>query len=573
MIASSKPLHIKNFSIKNFIRSLHSFILLGLLFSSIATLANFALLFLSGWFLAAATVAGLGGITTQNLFNMFLPASGVRFFATIRILALYAERITTHDGALKITALIRSKTFQAMIPRSMMLTTQARNGDILARFVNDTELMGQYPLNVYLPRQNALICSIIIIAIFAAFNLQSAFILTFSLSLGGIILPVLLHLATSQQSQYISKKTETLKSDILETLQGMADIIFCGAARHYIHKLETQQKELNRHHFLYQFYGHLLRQLLAIISLLTLITIIIISTLAYQNHLLTAPEIPMLVLGTLAAFEIIDPLLEAQLSAAKITYAEKNIVNFCTSPLSVPTIENEGISDNITEFSLSFKNITLTLNGQKLYQNLNFNLKQGTHIAITGPSGIGKTTLTRLATRLISPHEGKIYLGGHSLEEFTTETLSHHIALLSQKPHLFLGTIRRNLLIAAPYATEEDMWEALKTVQLHDDIHSMPNQLDSLCGEAGVKLSGGQIKRLAVAQILLRRPKILILDEPTESLPPQTAITMMEALFQALPNITMLCITHRPEPLKFMDDIYELKNGQLLKKSKAREKN
>lgn len=573
------PLSHQEFTTKNFLKSARAFMIFGLLFSSIATLSNFALLFLSGWFLAASAAAGLGGIATQNLFNMFLPAAGVRFFATVRILTRYCERLITHDAALRITAFIRIKSFEAIIPRALKLKSEERSGDILARFVNDTDMMGLYPLNVVLPRQNAVICGIAIIAIFAAFNQKSAFILAFSLAVGGGIFPLLLQLISHYSLKKTAQNTENLKADILESLQAMADIVFCGGGAHYLQRTKITQKKLVKHQLLSLFYAHFMRQLTAILGLFTLIDVIFMSDFAFQEHLLTGPEIPMLALGVLASFELINPLLEAQLFAAKTKHAEKRIRRLCTSPLTQHLLEEvptENPLEGDVQYDLHCHNIKLSFHGKEIFKDLHLEIKQGQHLAVIGPSGIGKTSFAHLLMGLLRPDHseirGEIRLGGVSLENIPPEMRAIKMALLPQNPYLFQGSLKRNLLIAAPHATEEDMWRALETVLLKEEIQAMPEKLETICGENGVRLSGGQVRRFAAAQILLRRPKFLILDEPTESLPTETGKMMLKNLLSHLPHTSILCITHRAEPLEFMDHIYELKDGSFTTKIQQMEK-
>lgn len=552
------------FSMKPFLRPMRGLLLVGLALSCAATLSGFGLLFLSGWFLAAAAAAGLGGITAQNMFNMFTPAAGVRFFAIMRILSRYLERLATHDAALRATGELRTWCFRRLIPRSVPLVMLSRSGDLLSRFVHDTEIAGQYPLDVLLPRLSAMICAVVVTGVTAVFDLCAAAFLALGLFAGGVILPLLTGALTARRIDEEARETEELRSDILESLQGMADLLFCGAAGRKLASVAERQARLNRLSFGVAVRASFVRQMLPVLTVLTALAVIAAATTTFEAGLLSGPELPMLALGALAAFEIVAPLTEARMALSRYRRAAKRVGEVCALPCPVDEIAEAPLPPG---FALDLRDVSLRFggpNGHDVLRHLSLSLGEGERVAVTGPSGAGKTTLIRLIVRLLDPDCGQVRLGGTALTELTTQELSHRIGVLMQAPHLFQGTLRRNLLIACPTATESDMMHALATVGLADEVRQMPEGLDTPCGEQGVRLSGGQLRRFAAAQILLRRPDVLVLDEPTESLPPEAGRALMKGMLEALPGASVLCITHRPEPLAFMDKIYRLEKGHLI---------
>lgn len=542
-------------------------LLLGLLLSCTSTLSGFGLLFLSGWFLAAAAVAGLGGAIAQNMFNIFLPAGGVRLFATLRIIARYLERIVTHDAVLRVTGHVRTSCFAALIPRSGRLSSHARSGDILTRFVNDTERMGQYPLDVTLPRQTAFICTIVSLLIIACFSLEVAGILGTGLFLGGVVLPFFLRLATDQTEAAIARDTGILRADIVENLQGMADILFCGAEKRRFALVTERQVQLNRHSMTYTLKGHIARQGLTVLSAVTMLPVLAFAASAYQNHIISGPEIAMFAMGCLASFEIIAPLPETERAITKAKRAEARVHTLCSQPHNHAERPSDHQPDtlpgNLENPTLQLNNICLSLAGHPVLDHVSLTIPPGARIALTGASGTGKTSIAKLLMRLTEPDHGLITFGDRPLAEFSTQDLARYIGLLTESPHIFHGSLRRNFLIAAPRATEEEMLTSLHVTGLYEDVLAMPDRLDTQCGEAGMRLSGGQIRRLAAAQIILRRPSVLILDEPTESLPPEQGKSLIAGILAHLPQTSVLCITHRPEPLAFMNKVFHLENGRL----------
>ncbi|MXV45037.1 thiol reductant ABC exporter subunit CydC [Saccharibacter sp. 17.LH.SD] len=553
-----------SFSIRPFLYHARGPLLIGLCLSCLATLANFGLLFLSGWLLAGAAAAGLGGVITQNMFNMGLPAVGVRFFATVRIVARYAERLVTHDAAFRVTGQLRTHSFQTLIPRSESLATRTRSGDVLTRFVNDTEKLGQFPLDVLLPTLSATFCSTVSVGITAYFSPSAACALAGGLLIGGLLLPWMIGRLTDHLAQANTQRSTVLHNDILETIQGMADLLCCGAAPRQLARITAHQTQLNRQTFAHALRCNIIRNILPILSIVCVLSVIACAAHGLETGQLNGPELPMLGMGALASFEMIAPLMEARLAQERFRQAALRSEELCSLPVLTPPPQTTTALPSARE--LSFDQVSLRFHEENLLKDISFSLQPGERIAVTGSSGAGKSTLARLAVRLIDPDQGRITFGGTPLTRFTTEDLSEHIGMLTQTAHLFQGSIKRNLLMACPTATDAQIHQALVAVGLDEEINAMPNGLETLCGDHGVRLSGGQARRLSAAQILLRRPTLLVLDEPTESLPPTTGVALMEGLLTALPEASVLCITHRPEPLSFMHRILHLECGHLTEK-------
>ena len=154
-------------------------------------------------------------------------------------------------------------------------------------------------------------------------------------------------------------------------------------------------------------------------------------------------------------------------------------------------------------------------------------LEPGRRIALVGPSGAGKTTVTNLLLRFLDPEQGCVTIAGHDLREYRQEDVRRTFALAGQDAHLFNSTIRANLMLARPAATDEELEDALRRAKIQDWIASLPDGLDTLVGEEGAQLSGGQRQRLTIARALLANAPILLLDEPTAHLDPETAVELV----------------------------------------------
>jgi ATP-binding cassette subfamily B protein len=197
-------------------------------------------------------------------------------------------------------------------------------------------------------------------------------------------------------------------------------------------------------------------------------------------------------------------------------------------------------------------------------QCLSFEIEPGQLAALVGPSGAGKTTITYLLPRLYDPTEGSITLDGHDLREITQESLAHQIGMVTQESYLFHDTVRANLLYARPNATQAELDAACQAANIHDLLTALPDGYDTVVGERGYRLSGGEKQRLAIARVILKNPRILILDEATSHLDSHSEALIQAALVPLFEGRTSLVIAHRLSTILAADKILVLDEGRLV---------
>jgi ATP-binding cassette subfamily B protein len=196
--------------------------------------------------------------------------------------------------------------------------------------------------------------------------------------------------------------------------------------------------------------------------------------------------------------------------------------------------------------------------------DLSFSVEPGTMVALVGPSGAGKTTISSLIPRLYDPTEGSITINGLDLREATTASLVDTIGVVTQDAHLFHDSLRANLLYARPEATESDLKEALASAQVLDLVESLPNGLDTIVGERGYRLSGGEKQRVALARLLLKAPRIVVLDEATAHLDAESEAAVQRALAVTLAGRTSVVIAHRLSTIRDADEILVISQGRVV---------
>ncbi|MBE7728379.1 thiol reductant ABC exporter subunit CydC [Komagataeibacter sp. FXV3] len=543
---------------------------LGLVLSVMASLASFGLLFLSGWLLAAAAAAGLGGIAARNAFNLFLPAVGVRFFATVRILARYLERLVTHDATLRLIGRMRTWSVSRLAPQAPAVLARHRSGDMLFRFVADTDRLGQFYLEGLLPFASATICCVVFVAVTGMFSLAAAMVLAVGLVVCGGMLPIVAGAVSRRATRRISHQQDAMHADLTEVLQGMGEFMFLGAAESVQGRIADRQADIRhaRRHVALIEGGA--RCATTIIAMLGAVGILAVASGACRNGSLSDACLPMLALGGLAAFDVVSPLPAARQLLGQVWHAATRVFAMCDAPPCVATPAAPRCPDDPSGLSLSGIGLRYPGAERWVLRHADLSVGQGERVTLVGPSGAGKSTLVNLLFRFYDYQEGTARFGGVDLKDVDADIMARHVGVVAQDFHLFQGSIRRNLTIACPSATEATMWQALRVARLDAFVQAEPAGLDTLIGEGGVRLSGGQARRLAVAQAVLRTPSWIILDEPTEGLDADTEHDLMTALLSALPpRTTIICITHNPAVAAWMDRVVRVEGGRFHEAGRA----
>ena len=226
-------------------------------------------------------------------------------------------------------------------------------------------------------------------------------------------------------------------------------------------------------------------------------------------------------------------------------------------------IDSGGRDIPLSHFDIEFKNVDFGYDSRQVLQNVSFTIPEKTSTAIVGPSGSGKTTICSLLARFYDPQSGSISVGGHDLREFTCDSLLSNISMVFQNVYLFHDTIRANILFGKPDATEEELVDAAKKARCYDFIMALPNGFDTVVGEGGGTLSGGEKQRISIARAILKNAPIIILDEATASVDPENEHLIQQAISALTRGKTIITIAHRLATIEQADQILVVQDGRI----------
>jgi ATP-binding cassette subfamily C protein CydC len=529
----------------------HTFlILLGIILAIVTLLASIGLLALSGWFLAASSLAGLAGLYT---FNYMLPAAGVRGAAIFRTAGRYAERVVSHDATFRVLSHLRVFTFKKILPLSPGGMARFRQAELLNRLVADVDTLDHLYLRVISPMVSAAV--VIVVVTFGLSWLDGPLALT----LGGILLLLLVLIPPVfyRAGQPIGKELTLLRSqyrtDLTAWLQGQAELVVFGALDGFRQRINATEQRWQRRQWQQASLGGMAQAVMILASGLTVTLLLWLAAAGIGGDTQPGALIALFAFAALASFEAMMPVAGAFQHLGQVIASATRVKQIIdqqptvTFPANGPAVQPGA--------TLQLSAVTFTYPDQSLpvLSNVALDISAGEHIALLGRTGCGKSTLLQLLTRAWNPDSGEIQLNGQPLSTYDEATLRAMTTVVSQRVHIFSSTLRENLRIASADASDEALNHVLRQVGLDKLLEN--EGLNAWLGEGGRQLSGGEQRRLGIARALLHQAPLLLLDEPTEGLDAETEQQILALLRQHCRGKTLILVTHRLYGLEHLDRI------------------
>ncbi|MBK1781381.1 thiol reductant ABC exporter subunit CydC [Advenella sp. WQ 585] len=531
------------------------------LFLALSTVfAGVGLLTVSGWFLTGAFLAG-----SSLVFNLFVPSALVRGLSMWRIASRYAERVCGHMVTLDLQAEIRTGSFARLAAFKPAQLAQYRDGDLLARLINDIERLDTFFLLIITPVFTAVIAGTFFSLLMGAALPLMGWILLVVLCLAAGVLPYLLARKTAAAGLEVQAANAELRALAHEAIAAHTDLLVFGVShlaqqqfdQAGLRLAKAQQRVTQAGSF-----GALIQQFLMGALVLALLWL---GANAQAQQELSAPVWVGLLLGTMGLFEILSPIMRGAAGLGAVQAAAQRIQDLTIGPAAntqAKAVQAQPTAILPATGPLHLQDVCVAYENQPVLNGLDLCVDQGQRIAIRGLSGTGKTTLLMAIMQVQPLSSGTITYGSVNLTAVNSPLLYQRMALLSQHSPVFMGTIRHNLLLADPQASDERLWEVLQQVHLANHIEQIGG-LDAWVGEGGNTLSTGQIRRLCLARILLSRASVWLLDEPTSGLDKATADAWFSNLQQVAQDRTVIIVTHASLPSGVVDENFILAGGRL----------
>ena len=484
---------------------------------------------------------------------------GVRFFGLSRPLTRYLERLASHDLALRVLGRVRVQVYREIEPLAPAQLEGYRQGDLLARMVADVDALQNLHLRAVGPPLVALLAGAVVVGVAAAFLPAAGLVLAVGLLVGGVVVPALAGWLGRRGGRRQAAARGELSAELVEVLRAAPELVAYGGARDAQARLRAADGALVALARRDALVGGLADGAgLAVVGA-TVAGVLAVAVRASADGHLDPTLIAMLALLALASFEAVQPLAAAARELSVTLAAGRRVLELADRDVAVvdPVAPLPAPS---WPFAVALEDVRARyVPGERAaLDGVSLRLEPGCRVALVGPSGAGKTTVVNLLLRFLDPEAGRVTLAGRDLRDYRQEDVRRAIAVAGQDSHLFSASIRENVCLARPGASDEDVEAALRQARLWSWVAGLPDGLDTEVGEEGRELSGGQRQRLVLARALLVDAPVLVLDEPTAHLDPPTARALVDDVFAAAGDRSVLLITHRAEGLDLVEEIIRI---------------
>lgn len=510
-----------------------------------------ALMFNSGYLISKS--ASL----PENILLVYVPIVLTRAFGVSRPVFRYIERLTSHNWVLKMTSKLRRKLYHTLEKDAMVFKQKYRMGDILGLLAEDIQYIQNLYLRTIFPLIIAVILYAFIVIAVGMFSIFFALYLALLLFILVIVLPVWSVVVNgARQEREKTLKTE-LYTDLTDNVLGVADWIFSQRGVEYVDTHLQVEQELYQVQDQKRLFNHRVQVLFQLIYSFVVIGLIVWTSQRFVgNHGGAANWIAAFVLS---AFPVVDAFVVLP-EAMQESNVYKDSINRLNALDETPDEAPKNIE--VTDTRIQVEDLSFSYDHHLVLDRLDLTIEPGEKIAILGKSGSGKSTLASLIRGDLKPQNGLLTLGGVPTYQFG-DAMSHYISVIQQAPYLFHTTILNNVRMANTNKSEEEVWQVLERVGLKKLVEQLPEGLHTMVDEAGLRFSGGERHRMALARILLQDTPIVLLDEPTVGLDPLTEQALIDTFFSQLQDKTVIWITHHLQGIEIMDRVIFIEDGRL----------
>ncbi len=535
-----------------FFRTKGTALLAGIATATVTVLAGIALLGLSGWFITATAIAGLS-VATAVVFDVFAPAAGIRLLAILRTGSRYLERLVTHDATLAILAALREKLFRNWARPQAADALLKRPARLLFRLTADIDALDSLYLRVVVPVGAALATALVAGIALGLMNPIFGLVIAIILLATGLCIPLAAARRSEKSMRQRAKGTEALRARTVDLVAGQTELLMAGrledqklALARADRYVAASDRRLNRIEIMAGAGFGMVHAALLSVGLVAV-------GLLMQAETIGAPVAALGMLVILGAVEPFSALRRGAMELGRTVLAAKRIAPQLTDEPEPARPQRPGKGS-----AVELKDVTVRHEGadHDVLKDITLDIGAGERVAIVGTSGAGKSTLLSLLAGEIPATQGSAAV--------------LPARLLTQRTELFQDSLRDNLRLARGDASDQDLMAALDAAGLGAFIRDLPGGLDTMLGEGGLGLSGGQARRLALARLFLTDAPLWLLDEPTEGLDNATAEDVLERLKEQAGARALLIATHIGREARICERIIVLNQGALIESAGKR---
>jgi len=530
-------------------------ILVGALLGFAAIGSSIGLMAVSAYLIAKSALV-------TSVAEVALVVTTIRVLAISRAVARYLERYATHRATLRILTALRVWFYRAIEPLAPARLAAHHTGDLLTRIVSDIDTLEDFYVRVLVPPVVAVLVTAFATLLLGVFDPLLGLALLAFLVVTGVLLPAASRRLSRAAAAAVIDDRARLGALLVDQVRGVADLVVLGEDVRHRARVLAAGRAIDRAGERLALVRGLNAALVALFTSLAAITVLAIAIPLVTGDRLEGVMLAIIPLAAMASFEAVAPLsLSAQLLDGTERAASRLFELVDTPPEVVdPATPAEPPDGHDIEIrGLRFRYADGEAN---VIDGLDLSIPTGGRVALVGASGAGKSTLVDLLLRFRAYDEGEIRIGGREIRTCRADDVRRMLGVVSQQVHLFNVSVRDNLAVANPDATDAEIEGACRMAQVHETIVALPEGYETLVGEDGVRLSGGERQRLAVARAILKGAPILVLDEATANLDVLTERRLLDSLAPFLAGRTTLVISHRPSVADHVDRVVLLENGR-----------
>ena len=517
----------------------------------------------------------VGQVITGGELTLLLVLLGV--LTPVAAFFVWTESWVAHDLAYRLLAEMRVDVYRKLDPLAPAYMTRRRSGDLVSIVGGDVETVEFFFAHTITPAFTAVVVPGVVVAVLAVIAWPMAiavapFLVAVALS------PFFAQRRSERLGEELRHQLGDVHAHMVDSIQGMREIVAFGQGRSRTGEMVANSWRFA--HIQLRFLKERAFQIGFIEAMTALggLVVLTVGVWLLTNGTISRPELILSVVLSVAAFAPVSDIARTMKQLMETLAASRRLFAIHDEP--VPVVDGPGVAAtaDTTNGHRPAPSVTFDAVGfnygpgeAQALNGVSFDVEPGHTVALVGRSGAGKTTCANLAMRFWDPAAGSVQLGGHDIRQYRLDDLRQQIALVSQDTYLFNASVRDNILLGRPEASQDELEEAASLANCHDFITAFPEGYDTIVGERGMQLSGGQRQRIAIARALLKNASVLILDEATSHLDAVSESQLRQALENLMHGRTTLVIAHRLSTIRNADRIVVLDNGEAVEQGSHQE--